>query len=70
MKRLFVTVPMMLPRLSDRAAAQLLEILALLHESMQHHYGPQAKRWQDRQRQRKSPAAPHAGVPLPGDEPF
>lgn len=66
--RLFVTVPMMLPRLSDRAAAQLLEILALLHGSMQHHYGPQAKRWQDRQR--KSPAAPHTRVPLPGDEPF
>jgi hypothetical protein len=34
-KRLFVTVPMMLPRLSDRAAAQLLEILDLLHGSMQ-----------------------------------
>lgn len=68
MKRFFVTPPMMLPRLSDRAAAQLLEILSLLHEAMQHYYGPQAQRW--KQRQRKSPMAPHARSRLPDDVPF
>ncbi len=70
MKRFFVTLPMMLPRLSDRAAAQLLEILALLHESMLHHYGAQAERWHERQRSRRSAAAHYSSLPLRDDEPF
>lgn len=70
MKRAFVTMPMLLPRMSDRAAAQLLDVLALLHACMLHHYGPQAQRWHDRQRQRASPAARNARLPLLDDEPF
>ena len=56
--------------MSDRAAAQLLDVLALLHECMLHHYGSQAQRWHDRQRQRRSPAARNARLPLLDDEPF
>ena len=70
MKRVFVTVPMMLPHLSDKAAAQLLDILTMLHESVRHHYGPQAERWQRRQCRRPSPHRADPSVPLLDDEPF
>lgn len=70
MKRAFVTMPMLLPRMSDRAAAQLLDVLALLHDCMLHHYGPQAQRWHDRQRQRTSPALRSARSPTLDDQPF
>lgn len=75
MKRVFVTLPMLLPRLSDKAAAQLLDILAMLHESVRHHYGPQAERWQRRQCPQHRPhASPprdaETSVPLLDDEPF
>lgn len=70
MKRAFVTMPMLLPRMSDRAAAQLLDVLALLHDCMLHHYGPQAQRWHHRQRQRTSPAPRNARLPLRDHEPF
>jgi hypothetical protein len=69
-KRVFVTMPMLLPRLSDKAAAQLLDILALLHEGMQHHYGPQAQRWQHRQRRLQPPSLTRASPRLPDDPPF
>lgn len=45
MKRAFTLMPMMLPRISDRAAAQLLDILEQLLECVRHHYGPQIRRW-------------------------
>ena len=45
MKRAFILMPMMLPRISDRAAAQLLDILEQLIECVRHHYGPQIQRW-------------------------
>jgi uncharacterized membrane protein YccC len=48
-RSVFVTLPMRLPRLSDKAAAQLLDILSQLLESVQHHYGSQARRWQHQQ---------------------
>jgi len=69
-KRAFVTMPMLLPRMSDRAAAQLLDVLALLHDCMRHHYGSQAQCWHDRQRQRTSPAPRNTSLPLLDDEPF
>jgi hypothetical protein len=68
MKRVFITFPMLLPRLSDKAAAQLLDILSQLFSSVQHYYGPQAHRWR---RQQGQPHAPPAGDSLlPPDEPF
>lgn len=70
MKRAFTTMPMMLPRMSDRAAAQLLDVLGMLHECMRHHYGPQAQLWHARQRRRASPPSPHRSRPPPHEEPF
>jgi hypothetical protein len=71
-KRVFVTVPMEWPRLSDKAAAQLLDILSQLFDSVQHHYGPQAWRWQRQQCRRRTPATPPAQNSSPplGDDPF
>lgn len=70
MKGVFVTLPMLWPRLSDRAAAQLLEIVSQLLEAVQHHYGPQAWRWQ-RQQGRRRPVAScrNAAAPI-DDDPF
>ncbi|HET6829540.1 MAG TPA: hypothetical protein VFH35_12710 [Ramlibacter sp.] len=69
-RRAFITLPLCLPRLSDRAAAQLLDILEQLHGGVRHHYGHQAWRWHTRQQRRTAP--PH-GASLPlllDDEPF
>jgi len=70
MKGVFVTLPMLWPRLSDRAAAQLLEIVSQLLEAVQHHYGPQAWRWQ-RQQGRRRPVASSRNAAAPiDDDPF
>ena len=69
MKRVFLLMPMMLPKLSDRAAAELLEILEQLLASVRHHYEPQVRRWQRRQRQAELRMHTPA-TPLFGDEPF
>jgi hypothetical protein len=68
-KRAFILLPLMLPKLSDTAAAHLLDILEQLLASVRHHYQPQIHRWQRRQchadlRLRAPPAT------LFGDEPF
>ena len=44
-----VFVPLLLPRLSDHAAAQLLDIFGQLHDCLRHHYAEQAWRWQRQQ---------------------
>lgn len=72
MRRVFVTLPMWLPQLSDKAAAQLLDILSQLLHSMQQHYGPQARRWQ-RQQSRPHTQASSAQTSSPtfdDDHPF
>jgi hypothetical protein len=58
MKRVFLTIPMLWPRLSDKAAAQLLDVLSQLFDSVQHHYGPQARRWQRQRCRPHKPASP------------
>ncbi len=69
MKRAFIVMPMMLPRISDHAAVQLLDILEQLLASVRHHYAPQIHRWQRRQRQ--ADLQLHTpSTPLFGDEPF
>ena len=70
MKRVFATLPVLWPRLSDQAAAQLLEILSQLHSAVQHHYGPQAWRWQRQQRHRRPVAATRKAPPPVDDVPF
>ena len=69
MKRVFILIPMMLPKISDRAAAELLEILEQLLACVRHHYEPQIRRLQRRQRHAQPP---HVGsrLQLFDDEPF
>jgi hypothetical protein len=45
-KRAFILMPMMLPRISDQAAVHLLDILEQLLACVRHHYEPQIHRWQ------------------------
>jgi hypothetical protein len=68
-KRAFIFMPMMLPRISDQAAVQLLDILEQLLASVRNHYEPQIHRWQRRQRQAELRMHTPA-TPLFGDEPF
>lgn len=69
MKRASILMPMMLPRISDQAAVQLLDILEQLLASVRHHYAPQIHRWQRRQHQ-ADPQLHTSATPLFGDEPF
>ena len=64
MKRSTVLMPMLLPRISDQAAAQLLDILEQLLACVRHHYAPQIDRWQRRQRDTGLPFDP---TPPPDD---
>ena len=50
MKRVTFIVPMLLPRISDLAAVQLIDILGQLLACVRHHYAPQTLRWHRRQR--------------------
>jgi hypothetical protein len=65
MKRSTVLMPMLLPRISDQAAVQLLDILEQLLECVRHHYAPQVERWQRRQRHADLPFDP---TPPPDDD--
>jgi hypothetical protein len=68
-KRVFILMPMMLPRISDQAAVHLLEILEQLLACVRHHYEPQILRWH--RRQRHADLRLHTpATPLFGDEPF
>lgn len=51
MKRHTVILPFVLPRLSDKAAAQLVELLHELIACIEHHYAVQIHRYQLRQRE-------------------
>jgi hypothetical protein len=68
-KRVFILMPMMLPRISDQAAVHLLEILEQLLACVRHHYEPQIHRWHRRQRH-ADPRMHMPATPLFGDEPF
>jgi len=50
MKHRTIFIPMLMPTLSDAAAAHLIDILEQLLGIAQHHYGDQAHRWHRRQR--------------------
>lgn len=65
-----VLVPLLLPRLSGRAAAQLLDILGQLHGCVRHHYGDQAWRWQRQQRQLEESRRQAPQLRLDDDVPF
>lgn len=71
MKRRTVILPFVLPRLTDKAAAQLVELLHAIAAGIEHHYAAQVHRYHQRQRQiqqdrlyRRSPRS------TPTDPPF
>ena len=45
MKHRTIFVPLLMPKLSDQAAAHLIDILEQLLGIAQHHYGDQVHRW-------------------------
>lgn len=51
MKPHTVILPFLLPRLSDHAAAQLVELLHQLLVGIEHHYAEQVHRYHRRQHQ-------------------
>jgi hypothetical protein len=51
MKRHTVILPFLLPRLSDQAAAQLLDLLHAILAGIEHHYAEQVHRYHKRQQQ-------------------
>ena len=51
MKRHTVILPFVLPRLTDKAAAQLVELLHALIAGIEHHYADQLHRYHKRQRE-------------------
>ncbi len=71
MKRYTVILPLLLPHLSDKAAAQLLDVLHAILAGVEHHYAGQAQCYHQRQQQirqdrlyRRSPRS------TPTDPPF
>jgi hypothetical protein len=68
MKRHTVILPLLLPRLSDQAAAQLVELLNALLAGIEHHYAEQVHRYHQRQRQircdRQSPPSTLSDPPF------
>ena len=51
MKRHTVILPFILPRLSDKAAAEFVELLHELIGGIEHHYTEQVHRYHKRQRE-------------------
>jgi len=62
MKRQTVILPLSLPRLTDKSAAQFIELLHEFVMTIEHHYSKQAhrhrKHQQEIQYRRKSPPSP------------
>lgn len=67
-KRHTVILPFDLPRLSDEAAAQLIELLQQIVQGIEYHYADQAHRYRRRQQQLAN--ARHPPACHPGDPPF
>jgi hypothetical protein len=68
-KRTTIIIPMLLPRITDHAAVQLLDILEQLLACVRHHYEPQIRRWQRRQLHAQPPPV-GSRLQLFDDEPF
>lgn len=69
MKRITRIVPLMLPPLTDQAAAQLIDILHALLAIVEHHYAHQIHRYRKRDAERQLPRAA-SEHPTPFDPPF
>jgi hypothetical protein len=68
MRRHSVLLPFVLPRLTDKAAAQLVELLHELITGIEHHYAGQVHRYDKRRRDIRQ--QPHSVSPTPTDPPF
>lgn len=68
MKHHTVILPLRLPRLTDKTAAQLVELLYEIIEGIEHHYAQQVHRYHQRQREirydRQSPSSTLTDVPF------
>ena len=67
-KRQLAILPFDLPRLSDKAAAQLIEVLHQIVQGIEYHYADQAHRYRKRQQQIAYPR--HTPASNPTDPPF
>ena len=68
MKRRTVILPLRFPCLTDKAAAQLVELLHELFKNIEHHYAEQAHRYYKRQGEIQThPPSPPANY---DDRPF
>jgi len=71
MKRHTVILPFVLPRLTDKTAAQLVELLHELIEGIEHHYAQQVHRYHNRQREiRQDRRYRQSPLSTPTDPPF
>ncbi|MEK7878161.1 MAG: hypothetical protein AAB325_18465 [Pseudomonadota bacterium] len=51
MKHHTVILPFVLPRLTDKAASQFIELLRAILDTTEHHYAAQVHRYHQRQRE-------------------
>lgn len=71
MKRHTVILPFLLPHLTDKAAAQLLDLLHAILAGIEHHYAQQVQRYHRRQQQiRQDRLYRRFPLSTPTDPPF
>jgi hypothetical protein len=71
MKRHTVILPFLLPRLTDKAAAQLVELLHAILAGIEHHYADQVHRYHKRQQEiRQDRLYRRSPLSTPTDPPF
>ena len=71
MKRHTVILPFVLPRLTDKAAAQLLDSLHAILAGIEHHYATPLHRYHQHQREiRQARRCRRSPLATPTDPPF
>jgi hypothetical protein len=71
MKRYTVILPLLLPRLSDQAAAQFIDLLHAILSGIEHHYAEQVQHYHKRQQQiRQDRLYRRSPLSTPTDPPF
>jgi hypothetical protein len=71
MKRHTVILPFLLPRLTDKAAVQFIELLHELIGGIEHHYAAQVHRYHQRQQEvRQNRLWGRSPLSTPTDPPF
>ena len=71
MKRHTAILPLLLPRLTDKAAAQLLDLLHAILAGIEHHYAVQVHRYHRRQQEiRQDRLYRRSPLLTPTDPPF